>query len=90
LSITNYRAVVNQFCGANGCTKTGITKIVFAIGFSAFFCKECASMLISEGLGSEDTSAENKKKALGSVVEAQAHSKPVKSTSPSSREIDQR
>jgi hypothetical protein len=87
LSITNYRAVVNQFCGANGCTKTGITKIVFAIGFSAFFCKECASMLISEGLGSEESSTENKKKALGSVVEA--HSNPVKSSSPSSREIDQ-
>jgi hypothetical protein len=45
-------------------------------------------MLISEGLGSEETSAENKKKALGSVVEA--HSNPVKSSSPSSKEIDRR
>ncbi len=70
----NYRAVKNQFCGANGCTKTGIVKIVFVIGFSAFFCKECASMLISEGLGSEETSAENKKRVLYSVVETHGKS----------------
>jgi hypothetical protein len=65
-------------CGSNGCTKPSTTRILFTIGFSASFCKECASRLITEEMGIEDRNAEDKEKILNKLRESNINA-PVES-----------
>jgi len=87
MSISNTnKPIENKVCAANGCLKSASVKILFQIGFSALFCEECAFGLVNEGIGMKERRAE---KLLDSVGEVDSNT-PIKSSSPSSKEIEQR
>lgn len=46
-----WKEVNNQECGAFGCNVTATMRVVFSVGFSAFFCERCAVELIKNGMG---------------------------------------
>jgi hypothetical protein len=50
------KIVNNELCGINDCNKPADTRIYFSLGFSANFCKECATALVAKGLGIEEVS----------------------------------
>jgi hypothetical protein len=82
----NIKQINNPLCGRFSCNKPGKTRIIFELDFSAYFCEECASGLVNEGIGIKERRAE---KVLGSIGDAHSNA-PIKSSTPSSKEIDQR
>jgi hypothetical protein len=50
------KIVNNELCGINGCNKPAHKRILFSLGFSANFCRECANALVAKGLGMEEVS----------------------------------
>jgi hypothetical protein len=44
------KIINNSVCGVAGCIRPVKEKVVFALGFSAGFCEDCAKKLKSQGL----------------------------------------
>jgi hypothetical protein len=63
-TINDIKEVRNTSCGKNKCSRQATIKIIFALGFSANFCAECAEELIQEGIGAEKQYLNEKMKAL--------------------------
>jgi hypothetical protein len=66
-TVNDIREVRNTSCGKNKCNKQATIRIIFALGFSANFCTECAEELIQEGAGTEKQHLNKEIKALESV-----------------------
>ena len=45
------KSITNEVCGYVDCKRKVEVKLNFGIGFSAYFCKECATKLLEEGIG---------------------------------------
>ena len=45
------KEVYNRACGVSGCNVTASKRVVFSVGFSAYFCDRCAAELVNNGLG---------------------------------------
>ena len=43
----------NHICAYRNCSADSSVRIYFALGFSAVFCKQCAGILIQDGLARE-------------------------------------
>jgi hypothetical protein len=49
--MNNKKEVKNPMCGFQNCDNPCGVKISFQLGFSAWFCSDCANKLIRDGLG---------------------------------------
>jgi hypothetical protein len=49
--ISKYKEVENDVCGKSNCKKKSQVKISFKAGFSAWFCVECGTDIVRDGLG---------------------------------------
>ncbi len=64
-SIINYKRINNKTCAATTSSNPVFFRIVFPLGFSAWFCSRCSEQLIREGLRVK----EQKNNAIDKVVE---------------------
>lgn len=46
----NSRALNNPICAYRNCRSKSSIRLLFALGFSALFCDNCAKILVSDGL----------------------------------------
>ena len=47
------KSITNEVCAYVDCKRNVEVKINFALGFSAWFCKECGTKLLEQGIGAK-------------------------------------
>ena len=54
MSLYRRKTIWNKKCGSNKCDSPANRKVLFSLGFSAFFCEKCADELIRNNLGVDE------------------------------------
>lgn len=54
MSLYKHKSLRNKKCGSSKCDNPGKKRVLFSLGFSAFFCEKCANELIRNNLGVEE------------------------------------
>jgi hypothetical protein len=58
MALYKHKSIRNKRCGSNKCKNQANRRVLFSLGFSAFFCEKCADELIRSNLGTEEESTD--------------------------------